>query len=139
VRKKEQGNMDEILCRVIANKMDTYESSERLELLKQMIGDKLDIFPMSCKREEDVSKLPNVLFHWLSIVRVYTKVPGKKADKERPYTVFSGQSVSDICALIHKDFYQNLRFARLWRGNSEPITVSRSETVKDGDIIELHI
>ncbi len=154
VREKESGNRDTILCRVIANKIDAPDSSERLELLLQMLGQKLDVFPISCVKEEKVSKvtvseltedkissskLPSLLFHWLKIVRVYTKVPGQKADRERPYTVFAGQSVNDICALIHKDFFEKLRFARLWRGNADPVTVSRNELVQDGDILELHI
>ncbi len=139
VLKKEQCNRDAILCRVIANKMDAPESGDRLELLRQMLEEKLDIFPLSCSEEENVSKLPEMIFGWLKIVRVYTKVPGKKADRERPYTVFSGQSVNDICALIHKDFSVKLRFARLWRGSADPVTVSRNEPVQDGDILELHI
>ena len=139
LREKESGNSDAILCRVIANKMDTPESRERLEFLRQMLGEKLDILPISCANVENMSKLPEILFRWLKVVRVYTKVPGKKADKVRPYTVFAGQSVRDICMLIHKDFFEKLRFARLWRGSADPVTVSRNELIQDGDIIELHI
>ena len=73
------------------------------------------------------------------IIRVYTKSPGKKTDNGHPYTVFHGQTVEDVCLLVHKDFYENLHYARLWRGSNNPVTVSRNETVMDGDIIELHI
>ena len=139
VQEKNKNNRDEILCRIIANKMDTSGASERFELLREMMKERFDITPLSCKKEDDVEKIPHNLFQWLRIVRVYTKAPGKKADKARPYTVFTGQSVQDICALIHKDFIEKLRFARLWRGNSAPVTVSRNEPVHDGDIIELHI
>jgi ribosome-interacting GTPase 1 len=139
VREKNQENRDEILCRIIANKMDAVGASDRFELLNEMVKDKFEITPLSCKKEYEVEKMPENLFQWLRIVRVYTKAPGKKADKVRPYTVFTGQSVQDICALIHKDFIEKLRFARLWRGNSAPITVSRNEPVHDGDILELHI
>ena len=80
-----------------------------------------------------------MVIQWLQIVRVYTKTPGQKADKERPYTVFAGGTVEDICRLVHKDFVEKLRFARLWRESGVPITVSRHEAVRDHDIIELHI
>jgi small GTP-binding protein len=139
VREKNPENRDSVLCRVIANKMDAPGSKDRLELVQQMLGGKLDILPMSVTRGDDVLKIPEMLFHWLDIVRVYTKAPGEKAKKDNPHTVFAGQSVSDICALIHKDFVEKLRFARLWRGTAAPVTVSRNELVKDGDIIELHI
>jgi ribosome-interacting GTPase 1 len=139
VRERKSDDRDVIPCRVIANKMDASESGDRLELLQQMVGENLDIFPVSCVLQEMIAELPRMLFQWLRIVRVYTKVPGKKADKNRPYTVFGGQTVQDICVLVHKDFYENLRYARLWRGGADPITISRSEIVQDGDILELHI
>ena len=87
-----------------------------------------------------------MLFGWLGLVRVYTKVPGQKFVKTRPYTVFKGGTVEDICRLVHKDFAQGLRFARLWPGaglgavlpGAEPVTVSKSHPVGDGDVVELH-
>jgi hypothetical protein len=80
-----------------------------------------------------------MLFTWLGIVRVYSKIPGEKADLDHPFTVFQGGTVEDICFLVHKDFVQNLKFARLWRKSDTPITVSRHEPVEDGDILELHL
>jgi hypothetical protein len=130
---------DLILCQVIANKTNASGAEERLELLREMIGQRFEILPLSCNDPEEAAGLPRMLFEWLQIVRVYTKAPGKKADLVRPYTVFVGQTVGDICSLIHKDFQQNLRFARMWRGTAKPITVSKHEPVYDGDILELHI
>jgi ribosome-interacting GTPase 1 len=99
----------------------------------------LEILPISCRDPTSVGRLPGMLFQWLQIVRVYTKAPGEKPDLGRPYTVFAGQTVADICRLIHKDFAESLRFARLWRATPHPITVSPHEPVQDGDILELHL
>jgi ribosome-interacting GTPase 1 len=104
-----------------------------------MIGGRFEILSLSTLDREAVDGLPRLLFEWLGIVRVYTKAPGKKPELEKPYTVFNGQTVGDICSLIHKDFLQNLRFARMWRGSKKAITVSRHEAVRDRDILELHI
>lgn len=139
VRERIAGDMDSILCQVIANKIDAPEAGERLELLQQMLNGKLDIVPISCENKEGVLEIPKMIFQWLKVVRVYTKAPGEKVDRDRPYTVFMGQSVGDICERIHKDFSEKLRFARLWRQKDAPITVSRNEPVQDGDILELHI
>ncbi|MGQ9616995.1 MAG: GTPase [Spirochaetota bacterium] len=139
VREKNRNDRDSVQCRVIANKIDAPQSESRIELLRDMIGSRLDIVPISCSRGDNISGLPEMLFNWLRIVRVYTKVPGEKADRGRPYTVFAGQTVSDICTLIHKDFLEKFRFAKLWRGRDAPIIVSRYEPVQDGDILELHI
>jgi hypothetical protein len=130
---------DEELCRIIANKRDTKDALPRLNLLQEMIGDRLDILPLSCHDEQDTAALPGMLFAWLGIVRVYSKIPGEKADLDHPFTVFQGGTVEDICFLVHKDFVQNLKFARLWRKSDKPITVSRHEPVEDGDILELHL
>ena len=139
VREKDQGNRDSIPCRVIANKKDAPLAGERLGLLQQMLDEKLEIVPISCEKAEGVLEIPQMIFQWLKVVRVYTKAPGEKVDRGRPYTVFTGQTVGDICELIHKDFSEKLRYARLWREKDAPITVSRNELVQDGDILELHI
>ena len=130
---------DEVLCRVIANKRDMKDAQPRLTLLQEMIGDRLDILPLSCRDEQDTAALPEMLFTWLGVVRVYSKIPGEKADLDHPFTVFRGGTVEDICYLVHKDFVQNLKFARLWRKKDKPVTVSRHEPVEDGDILELHL
>jgi len=139
VAEKNQADRDHVLCRVIANKSDADGAGERLSLLRELVGDKLEITPVSCTVRASISQLPEMLFHWLKIVRVYTKTPGEKAEMDRPFTVFSGQNVGDICTLVHKDFAENLKFARLWRRSDKPITVSREELVEDGDILELHM
>jgi ribosome-interacting GTPase 1 len=130
---------DRIRCRVIANKIDAPGAEARLDLLREMVGGRFQIQPLSSRDPEAIGRLPRMLFEWLGIVRVYTKAPGKKPELAKPYTVFAGQTVGDICSLIHKDFLQNLRFARMWRGSDKPITVSKHEIVQDTDIVELHL
>ena len=139
VQKQEETDRDAIPCRVLANKRDTSGAEDRLGLLREQIGERLEIIPISCTDSGNVGTIPEIIIGWMKIVRVYTKIPGKKPDMGHPYTVFAGQTVEDICALVHKDFVENLRFARLWRGKSDPITVSRNGTVMDEDILELHL
>ena len=125
---------------VLANKMDALDAEERLEFVREFLDDRLDIETLSCTEGTGVTELPEKLFRFLRIVRVYSKIPGKKADLTRPFTVFRGQTVEDVCERIHRDFVANLRFARLWRGEgADSITVSRHETVEDGDILEVHV
>jgi small GTP-binding protein len=139
VRRRNPDEHNEVLCRIIANKKDAEDALPRLALLKEMIGGRLDILPLSCHDVRNTAALPETLFKWLELVRVYSKIPGEKADLDHPFTVFRGGTVEDICFLVHKDFVQNLKFARLWRRSDAPITVSRHEPVEDGDILELHL
>lgn len=131
---------DALPTRVLANKSDAPGAPERLELLGELAGSLgLEVLPFCCLHPADTSRLPATMFEWLRIVRVYTKIPGQKPDMQRPYTVFAGQTVGDICRHIHKDFAESLRFARLWRGSDNPLTVSRNEVLRDRDVLELHL
>lgn len=130
---------DQVRALVLANKSDAPGAPERLELLRGLLAGRLEIRAVSTRDAEGLKALPELLFRWLQIVRVYTKSPGSKPDLERPYTFFEGQTVGDICARIHKDFAEKLRFARLWRGTAGPLTVSREQPLEDRDILELHL
>jgi ribosome-interacting GTPase 1 len=150
---------DAVRCRVVANKTDAMGAADRLALLREMAADRLDVVPCSCApdaRERrplggSVFDLPGVIFRWLRIVRVYTRTPGQHFVRTKPFTVFEGGTVGEVCALVHRDFADRLRFARLWRGpaavalmsphggGGEPLTVSRTEPVQDGDVVELHL
>ncbi|MBN1837772.1 MAG: 50S ribosome-binding GTPase [Spirochaetales bacterium] len=163
VPEKDPKEESQVRCRIAANKLDAPGAQARLELLKELLAEQaasaaaapsgpaetgltagaldggLEVVPICAHDPASVGVLPRMLFEWLQIVRVYTKAPGDKPDLSRPYTVFAGQSVADICRLIHKDFAESLRFARLWRSSEHPITVSPHEPVQDRDILELHL
>jgi ribosome-interacting GTPase 1 len=149
---------DAVRCLVVGNKTDAPGAADRLALLREAAGG-LEVVPCSCAPDARdrrplggwVADLPGVLFRWLRIVRVYTRTPGQHFKRTKPFTVFEGGTVGEVCALVHKDFAERLRFARLWRGpavaalasphggGGDPLTVSRSEPVQDGDVLELHL
>jgi ribosome-interacting GTPase 1 len=137
---------DRVFCKIVANKTDAPDAGERLRMLSEYLEEEeaadlseSDIIPFSCRNEKEVTAFPPAVVDWLGIVRVYTKIPGGKPELERPFTVFTGGTVGDVCALVHKDFSEHLKFARLWRGSADPVTVSKNEAVRDGDIVELHM
>jgi hypothetical protein len=139
VRDREERTRDRIPAVVFANKNDAQDAPERLELLREMVGDRLRIVETQAHGYNVAETVPGFLFKWLQIVRVYTKAPGEKAKLEKPYTLFAGETVGDLCRLIHQDFYEKLQLAKLWRDDAGPFTVSKDEEVLDGDIVELHI
>jgi ribosome-interacting GTPase 1 len=130
---------ERVRARVLANKLDAPGAPERLELLREWAGGRLEVLALSCAERRGLGELPAQLFGWLRIVRVYTKHPGEKADPGKPYALFTGATVDDLCGKIHKDFAERLAFARLWRGGTGPLTVSRGEVLQDRDVLELHL
>jgi ribosome-interacting GTPase 1 len=79
------------------------------------------------------------LFSHLGIVRVYTKSPGRPADRTRPFTLRAGQTVEDVARLVHQDLARTLRYARLWgKSGFDGQHVGREHPLADGDVVELH-
>jgi hypothetical protein len=79
------------------------------------------------------------LFAHLGILRVYTKSPGKAAERNRPFTLRAGQTVEDVARLVHQDLARSLKYARVWgKSGFDGQHVGREHALADGDVVELH-
>jgi ribosome-interacting GTPase 1 len=81
-----------------------------------------------------------LLFKALQIVRVYTKMPGKQPELDRPFTLRRGQTVLDVARLVHKDIAAGLRYAKIW--GTEVFAgqqVGPEHQLADKDVLELHM
>ncbi len=84
--------------------------------------------------------LRRALFDLLRVVRVYSKVPGKKAEKDSPFTLRVSSTVMDMARAVHKDFAEKLRYARVWNASGlDGLRVNRDHVLADEDVVELHI
>lgn len=126
---------------MVANKIDLEGAGEILAALKDLYGDRFRYIPVSALTGENLEEFRWAVFDALQIVRLYTKAPGKPPDLSRPYVLRRGQTVIEAAALVHKDFAEKLKFARLYRLSGEPsgLMVDRSHVVQDKDILEFHI
>lgn len=125
---------------LVATKLDVVGAGERLELVRELLDASFEMLPVSTERPETLQTLRDRIYTFLEVVRVYTKEPGKRADKERPYTCAAGSTVLDAARLVHKDFADNLKFARCWgEGVFDGQTVGRDHVLHDGDLLELHL
>ena len=81
-----------------------------------------------------------MVFAALSIIRIYTKLPGKPADMKEPYTLRLGSSVMDAVELVHREFVDKLRYVRVWRsGKFDGQKVPADHLLRDKDIVEIHL
>lgn len=125
---------------VVANKIDAPNAAENLEFMKEIIGDAFEIVPVSTMHGQGLEDLKERLFQFLGIIRIYSKIPGKKADLERPFIVKRGSTVADVATKIHRDFGDKVKSARVWgSAKFDGQIVDRHHVVEDRDVVEVHV
>jgi uncharacterized protein len=125
---------------LIANKCDDDAADIRLEMAREALGTEFDWHVVSAVRGDNLDALRVALYALLGVVRVYSKQPGKPADKTSPFTVPAGSTVAEFAGRVHNDFEEALKTARVWGSAAfDGQTVGRDHLVKDGDVVELHV
>jgi ribosome-interacting GTPase 1 len=125
---------------ILANKADHPLAAERLEQLKNAVGDEMKIIAISCATGAGVDELGAELFGMLDIIRVYTKEPNKREASMRPFTIRKGSTIFDLAKRIHSDFYEQFTYAKVWskRLRFSPQKVGGTFALEDGDTVEIH-
>ncbi len=125
---------------IVINKIDFTEYAKNLEEFESIVGRRYKVVPVSVKNDVNLYYLKEILFKTLGIIRLYSKLPGKKADLEVPFILDKGSTVKNAAERIHKDFVSKLRYAKLWReGSLSGMMVSKDFVLEDKDVIELHL
>ena len=96
---------------------------------------------ISAQSPTTLDKLRRAIFEALDVVRVYTKKPIEKTpDYSHPYTIRRGQTLVEDAEQVHKDFAQNLKYARIWSEPTHTGTNVKPDYVpKDRDVVEFHV
>jgi ribosome-interacting GTPase 1 len=126
---------------VAANKTDSAGAAARLDELAVLLESPIERIPVSALTGRGLEDIRRTVFRLLHAVRVYSKVPGRKADRTSPFTLRKGITVIEMARAVHKDFAEKLAFARVWSrdGRLEGLRVTRDYVLADEDIVELHI
>jgi len=121
-------------------KLDADGAGDRLAVVREWFEPRFPVAPVSARTGQGLETLRAATYHLLGVLRVYTKVPGKPADRTRPFTLPIGSTVLDLAREIHRDFEQSLKSARIWgTGVFEGQAVKRDHELHDGDVVELHV
>jgi ribosome-interacting GTPase 1 len=124
---------------LVVTRLDVEGSSENLEILEQLLDEPWPTLAVSNTDGRGLDELRRWTYQALGIVRVYTKQPGKPADREQPFTVPAGTTVGGLARTIHKDLEDRLKFARVWGKNVfDGQTVQREHVLEEGDVVEIH-
>jgi len=126
---------------IVGNKKDASGANERESIVREIYQGRFPMTTISAATasSEEVEQFKRVVYDFLDVVRVYTKAPGKKPDYTDPYVVNRGSRVLDVAEKVHRDFVDNLKYARIWReGMADGIMVPRDFVISEGDVLELH-
>lgn len=126
---------------LVFNKLDLPGAAERCEIFKELCPLDFPEHRISAAHGAGLEDLKEAIYGSLDVIRVYTKLPtARHADMERPFTIRRGSTLLDVAALIHKDFVENFKFARVWGQQVHDATVVKGDyTPCDKDVVELHM
>ena len=124
---------------IVGNKADLDGSGHSLAALKSRCEGELTVVAVSAREGQGLAEMQRATFDVLDIIRVYTKLPGKKADLEDPVVLEKGSTLEDAAISVHKDFAARLKYAQVWgSGKFDGQRVGRGHVLADGDVVELH-
>ncbi len=122
------------------NKIDLEGSARAFEELGVLLDGPYERLAVSAASGRGLEALRRAVFGLLHVVRVYSKIPGKKVEKDSPFTLRVGSTVMEMAKAVHKDFADKLQYARVWNASGlEGLRVNRDYVLADEDVIELHI
>ncbi len=124
---------------LVGAKADAPEAADRFELVLEALQLPFQRIAVSVERGQGIEELKKMIFTFLDVIRVYTKVPGKKPDLDSPFVLPRGSTVLHLAAEVHRGFVETLKYARVWgEGVYDGQTVKRDHVLHDGDVVELH-
>lgn len=125
-------------CLLVITKAE--QAGDACSLLEEMVPETLQVLPVSIRTGQGLEQLPGTIFQMLRIIRVYSKVPGKEADRSAPFILPQGATVLEMAAAVHRDFPNRLKSARVWGSSRFPgQPVLKDYVLQDKDIVELRV
>lgn len=119
---------------------DAEGAGDRLDLLKEVMGDTWNTLQVDCERPESLEPLRSFIYGHLDVIRVYGKESGKPVDTKDPFVLSTGATVEDLAVRIHRDLATKLQYARIWSadGSKDGLRVPRDYSLAEGDIVQLY-
>jgi ribosome-interacting GTPase 1 len=125
---------------LVANKLDAPGAEDRLAVVRDLFGQRFPVHAISAETGAGLPELRDAVYRFLNVIRVYTQKPGKKPDLESPFTCPAGSTLIEFAAIVHRDFVDRLKSARLWGAGAYPgQSVPREHVLHDRDVVELHV
>jgi uncharacterized protein len=126
---------------IVPNKIDAPNAQDRLNIFHELLPLDFPEYVISAEHGIGLETLRDAIYKSMDVVRVYSKLPtAKEPDRDRPFTLRRGSCLHDVAGMVHKDFLEHLKFARVWGSAVHPGTQVKGDYIlHDKDIVELHM
>src|SRR3989338_203042 len=124
-----------VLKKLKSNNREGYETRKCLVIVSKILKNFKCEYPVSW-----FGDFKDAVWTMLDLIYVYTKQPGREKDFP-PVALKKGSSVGDLARIVHHDFIDKFKFARVW-GKSvkhNGSNVGLEHKLKEGDIVEFHV
>jgi len=123
--------------RIVLNKVDLVPGKETEALSRRL---PFPVVHVDASTGHGIDGLRRAVFDALHIVRIYTKLPGKKPDMTEPYTLPQGSTAIHAVQTVHREFVERLKYVRIWgSGRFDGQQIQADHVLEDGDIVEIHL
>jgi hypothetical protein len=124
---------------VLVNKVDGESDEEDYEIFQELWDYALPCLSLSVETGRNLKRFVEMIYEMAGIIRVFTKAPGKKPDYDQPFIMPRESTLEELATKIHKDFVENLKFARIWgKDVYDGQMVQRDYLLQEGDVVEMH-
>ncbi|MCB2179707.1 50S ribosome-binding GTPase [bacterium] len=125
---------------VLCNKYDDASADENYHIFCELMETEWPCLPVSIRTGRNLEEMKKRIFQTLKVMRIFSKSPGKDPDLNAPFVIEAGATVEGFALKLHRDFYENLKSARVWgSADFDGQMVSRDYILHDGDVVELKI
>jgi len=128
------GNRVYMGCIFVYNKIDqiTLEEVDRLARLDHSVV-------VSCNMKLNLDYLLSCIWEALSLIRIYTKKPGKHPDFDDAIIMRGNCTVEHVCHAIHRSIVNVFKYALVWGTSTKysPQRVGISHKMHDEDVMQV--
>ncbi len=125
---------------IIFNKIDRLDENQKRKVNANLQSRKYNFIMLSCKTKENIEFLKDKIFQSFNKIRVYTKEPGKPADKNEPIILPQNSTVKEAAEKILHGLSSKIKQAKVTGPSSKfpNQKVGLEHVLKDRDIVEFH-
>ncbi len=123
---------------IVFNKIDLLSQNEKRKISATLQSRKYNFQMVSTKTKQGIKELKEKIFQSFDKIRIYTKEPEKKADKNKPMILNPNSKVKDVAEKILKGFSNKIKQTKIWGPSSKfpGQIIGLNHKLKDLDIVE---